>query len=408
MNQYTVISFTYRSAGFKGIQELVIDEQLLPERLKLIKKSTGAGGLMYLATCNRVEFIFSGLNELYTSIVSDTIHHLHPEWENATVKSFSSLARVFKGEAAVKHFFEVASSLDSLIVGEREIITQVRNAYDWSHSAGLTDDYIRILMRKAIETAKSVYTDTKIAEKPVSVMSLACRKLQEWRVTLDSRVLMVGAGQTAETMVKYLSKHGFKKFTIFNRTLNHAKQIAEKHNVDALPLSELENFKGGFDLLITCVNSPKPIINTEIFEKLCKKEKGTKYIVDLGVPFNITESVHKMVNVKILTVANLKTIAAANLMQRKVEMKAAKTSIKEMVKEFNSDLHGRRVEIAMSKVPEQIHIIKENALSIVFSKEIETLNPSSREVLEKVVNYLEKKYIGIPMQMAKEIIMNYE
>ena len=233
MNRYSVIAFNHHSTKIKNLDEVFVDEKVLAERLQSIKTELKSQGLMYLATCNRMEFFFSSKQPVTKNQAAKILHILHPEWKSEKVEKFAKLALLFTGEDAVKHVFRVASSLDSLVVGEREIITQVRNAYEWSHKQGLTDDFIRILMRKTIETAKKVYTDTKIAEKPVSVMSLACRKLQEWRVSSDSRVIMIGAGQTADVLVKYMSKHGFTKFTVFNRTLKHAKELAAKYNVDA-------------------------------------------------------------------------------------------------------------------------------------------------------------------------------
>lgn len=195
MKRYSVIAFNHHSTGIKNLDEVFADENVLNERLRTIKKELKADGLMYLATCNRMEFLFSSHTAITKNAVNELLCILHPEWKAGKVDKFSKSALLYNGEDAVRHIFEVASSLDSLVIGEREIITQVRNAYEWSQQQGLTDDFIRILMRKTIETAKKVYTDTKIAEKPVSVMSLACRKLQEWRVSNNSRVIMIGAGQ---------------------------------------------------------------------------------------------------------------------------------------------------------------------------------------------------------------------
>jgi glutamyl-tRNA reductase len=285
----------------------------------------------------------------------------------------------------------------------------VRSAYEWSHEQKLSDDFIRILIKKTIETAKKVYTDTKIAEKPVSVMSLACRKMQDWRIGFDSRVLMVGAGQTADIMVKYLSKHGFTKFAIFNRTLKHAKELAARYNnVEAYSLKDLDTYSKGFDVLITCARSTKPFITGKTFDKLVAGEKGVKTIVDLGLPMNVEKDILKKKNVRSVTIKDLEGIARVNLKERKAEMKAAQNIIGEAVAEFYTDVKNRKIELAMREVPQRIQEIKEKAISSVFSKEIEGLNPGSREVLEKVVNYLEKKYISIPMQLAKDILMNQD
>jgi glutamyl-tRNA reductase len=408
MNRYSVIAFNHHSTGIKNLDEVFVGEDILNERLQSIKKELKADGLMYLATCNRMEFFFSSSVSSTKNEADRLLRILHPEWKSEKAERFSKSALLYNGEEAVKHIFEVASSLDSLVVGEREIITQIRNAYEWSQQQGLTDDFIRILMKKTIETAKKVYTDTKIAEKPVSVMSLACRKLQEWRVNSNSRVIMVGAGQTADVLVKYMSKHGFTKFTVFNRTLKHAKELAAKYNIEAYSLKELEIYNEGFDILITCVKSAKPIIDKELFEKLRKGEKSMKTIVDLGLPFNVDKKVLALGNVQYVTTASIEAVAKENLEGRKSEMSAASAIIDNAVGEYYKDIQGRKIELAMREVPQRVHKLREQAITSVFSKEIDTLSPDSKVVLEKVVDYLEKKYISIPMQLAREILLNPE
>ncbi|HTA28336.1 MAG TPA: glutamyl-tRNA reductase [Bacteroidia bacterium] len=408
MNRYSVIAFNHHSTGIKNLDEVFVDGAVLNERLNAIKTDLNAKGLMYLGTCNRMEFFISSPTVITGDEVSKLLHTLHPEWKAEKVEKFAKSALIFTGEEAVKHVFNVASSLDSLVVGEREIITQMRNAYDWSHAQGLTDDFIRILMRKTIETAKKVYTDTKIAEKPVSVMSLACRKLQEWRVSSNSRVIMVGAGQTADVLVKYMSKHGFTKFTVFNRTLKHAKELAAKYNIEAHSLKDLETYTGGFDILITCVQSAKPIIHKELFEKLRMGDTNMKTIVDLGLPFNVDKEVLALDNVQSVSTASIEAVAKENLEGRRAEMSAADAIIATAIEEYYRDVQGRKIEIAMSVIPKQVHKLREQAMSSVFSKEIEAMSPDSKEVLEKVVDYLEKKYISIPMQLAKEILLDPE
>ncbi len=406
MNRYLVVAFTHHSTGLKNLESLFVDRDALPEKLQKIKKELGADGLMYLSTCNRVEFIFSISGTIQKDPVKKLLAIYQPSWNNKKIKWATDHSLELYGEAAVKHIFEVAASLDSLVVGEREIITQVRTAYEWSHEQKLTDDFIRILIRKVIETSKSIYTQTKIAEKPVSVMSLACRKMQEWRVGFDSRVLMVGAGQTADIMVKYLSKHGFKNFAVFNRTLKHAKELAARYNVEAYSLDELKKYNKGFDVIIACAHSTKPIITSAIFDKLTAGEKSGKIVVDLGLPLNVDKAVLKKKNVRSVTIKDLENIAKGNMQERKEEIVHAKKIISVAVKEFYGDIQNRKIEIAMSGVPKRIQEIKEKAITSVFYKEIQSLNPDSREVLEKVVDYLEKKYISIPMQLARQILMN--
>ncbi len=366
MNRYTIIAFNHHSTKIKNLDEIFVDETILNERIQAIKTELKAQGIMYLATCNRMEFILSSNTATKKNEVTNLLQILHPEWTPGKVERFASSALLFSGEEAVRHVFNVASSLDSLVIGEREIITQVRSAYEWSNQQGLTDDFLRILMRKTIETAKKVYTETKIADKPVSVMSLACRKLQEWRVSQGSRVIMIGAGQTADVLVKYLSKHGFNKFIVFNRTLKHAKELAVKYNIEARSMKDLENYNEGFDVLITCVKSAKPIVNKELFEKLRNGDNKIKTIVDLGLPLNVDKNVLESDNVQSVTTASIEAVAKENMEERKSEMNAATAIIDIAVEEYYRDIQGRRIERAMQVVPQQVHKLREQAMTSVF------------------------------------------
>ncbi len=414
MNRYKILAFTLHKTKLKELESLFVEENILKTRLEEVKKSVSAEGLMYLGTCHRLELIFSHPSpEKIQDFTLKALQAFHPEWNKSKLALVASQVAEYNGEEAVNHLFQVASSLNSLVVGEREIITQVRSAYEWSHEQKLTDDYIRILIRKTIETAKKVYTQTKISDKPVSVMSLACRRLQQWNIGFDTRVLMIGAGQTADVMVKYLSKHGFTKFVIFNRTLKRAKELARRYNVEALPLSSIYKYQGGFDLLITCVKSARPVVTEKLYHALIANDihknnssaaKQDKIIVDLGLPMNTEKALLDSGMVRSITMKDMKEAAANNLTERKKEIAAATSIIKSAIKEFSSDIRSRKVEIAMREVPVKIKEIKSAAITSVFQREIDALSPGSREVLEKVVDYLEKKYISLPMQMAKKIL----
>lgn len=128
--------------------------------------------------------------------------------------------------------------------------------------------------------------------------------------------------------------------------------------------------------------------------------------MDLGLPFNVDKKVLALNNVQFVTTANIDAIAKENLEGRKSEMNAANTIIDKAIEEYYTDIQGRKIERAMQEVPQRVHKLREQAITSVFSKEIDTLSPDSKVVLEKVVDYLEKKYISIPMQLAKDILLN--
>lgn len=314
-------------------------------------------------------------------------------------------AQVFQGDDALHHLYSVASSIDSLVVGEREIITQVRNAYEKCNALGLTGDLIRLAIKSTIESAKEVYTHTNIARNPVSIVSLAYRKLRALNVKQDARFLIIGSGVTNTNMAKYLKKHKFTNFTVFNRTLDNAQKLAGELNGKAYPLSELKNYVEGFDIILTCTGASESVITPSIYKSLVGDDKAKKVVIDLAIPNDLDAEILTNYDVNLIAINNLQEVAKENLLAREQEMEACKVIILKNIEAFKQLLKTRKVELAMSEVPKAVKQIRDTAMNEVFLKELSTMDAQSKEVLEKIVSYMEKKYISVPMKMAKEILI---
>jgi glutamyl-tRNA reductase len=373
------------------------------ERLQALKSSAGLSELMYLSTCNRVEFIFSSPFSVDADFLSRFFTGFDPSISAEDLSWSKQNAQVFEGEAALEHLYSVASSIDSLVVGEREIITQVRNAYEKCNKLGLTGDLIRLAIKSTIEVAKEVYTHTNIARNPVSVVSLAYRKLRELNVKLDARFLIIGSGVTNTNMAKYLKKHKFANFTVFNRTLENASKLAAELNGKAFSLNELENYKEGFDIIVTCTGAAESIITPALYKGLVGNDKSKKIVIDLAIPNDLDPEILNHYDVNLIAVNNLQEVAKENLLAREQEMEACKVIIAKNIESFRQTLKTRKVEVAMSEVPKKVKEIRETAFNEVFAKELDNMDAESKVILEKIVSYMEKKYISVPMKMAKEI-----
>ena len=406
MNNFKTIAVTHKNFDITDIGKFHIDEKEWENRLSALRVNSGIDELMFLSTCNRVEFLLNTSRNIDKQFIKELILLVYPEIKNEDSEKTISSAMIFEGDDALKHLFQVASSLDSLVVGEREIITQVRNAYELCKKLNLTGDLLRIVIQKTIECAKKVYTHTNISRNPVSVVSLAYRKLRELNVKLDSKFLIVGSGVTNSTMAKYLKKHGFTNFVVFNRTLSNAEKLANELNGKAFPLSELKNYKNGFDVIVTCTGSSEAIITKEIYSSLAGNDKSKKVVIDLAVPNDLDEEILKKYEVNLIAVNNLQEIAKKNLLEREKELFACEKIIDENIEEFRKEIKERKIELAMSDVPRKVKEIRDTAVNEVFAKEIEKLDVSSKETLDKVIAYLEKKYISVPMKMAKEILID--
>jgi glutamyl-tRNA reductase len=401
-----VIAFTHKQIELKELGKLVICQENLTDKLQRVKSQFRLSELFYLATCNRVEFVIVTAQVIDKEFARNFIESLEIGICMNYLDIFLEGASIYEDQDALNHLLRTSCSLESLVVGEKEILPQVRKAYESCREAGLTGDYLRMVMNTLVKTAKEVYTFTNISKNPISVVSLAYRKLRELNLCTNARIIIIGAGETNTNIAKYLQKHKFSNFAIFNRTLSKAQQMAAELNGEAFELKELINYHRGFDAIITCTSSVEPIITTEIYTSLLNGETGKKTIVDLAIPNDTAPEVLAQFPVNFIEVHSLNEIAKQNLQERYHELVHAEKIIAQNICEFIPLLKQRRIEVAMRQVPEKIKEIRHTAINSVFADEVQNMDAQSREVLEKVINYMEKKYISVPMIMAKEILIN--
>lgn len=406
MKNLKVIAFTHKNVDLKDLGNLVLCEEILDTRLLQLKNSFNTSEIFYIGTCNRVEYVFYGDQVMDEAFKYAFLEAIDLPVSEDNRESVLSRIDTYDGVHAVNHLFRISCSLESLVVGEKEILAQVRKAYERCRSAGFTGDFMRMLMNRLVKTAKEVYTQTGISRKPVSVVSLAYRSLRDLGLAASPRFLIVGAGETNKNIAKYIQKHKDSDFVVFNRTLEKAESLANELKGRAFPLSELENYKEGFDVLVTCTGSTSPIISNELYQKLLNGDTSKKTIIDLAIPNDTHEDVILNNAVNYIEVSSLQAIANKNLQDRYEELVHAERIIEQNIQEFMPLLKQRKVEIAMREVPQKVKEIKYFALNTVFAQEVNSMDDDSRAVLEKVINYMEKKYISGPMIMAKEILVN--
>lgn len=405
MKYLKVIAFTHKYVDLKDLGKFVICNECLESSLESVKAKFDIPEIFYLGTCNRVEFVFTAEQSLDSKFVKDFILTLNLPVSEDQVDTFVNQVVVYEDVEALNHLLRISCSLESLVVGEKEILAQVRKAYETCRVSGFTGDYLRLIMSRVVKTAKEVYTNTGIARKPISVVSLAYRKLRELKMCTNARILIVGAGETNRNIAKYLKKHKYSNFAVFNRSIENARSLASELGGDAYGLQDLKTYKGGFDVIITCTSATEPIITNDIYQSLLNGDTSRKVIVDLAVPNDTSPEVLEKNPVTFIEVHSLQEIANSNLKERYDELVNAERIICQNIEEFKPVLKQRRVEIAMRQVPEKIKEIKENAMTKVFADEIEGMDDNSREVLARVMNYMEKKYISVPMVMAKDILI---
>jgi glutamyl-tRNA reductase len=406
VNELRVIAITHKNFPLETIGKFHLAPEKRIEKLEALKSTFNLHEVMYLSTCNRVELVFTLSHYVCPGVTASILRELQPELEENEIKEIAAKAERFNGQEAAEHLLRVASSIDSIVIGEREIITQLRKAYEECADAGLTGDDIRLMITQCIKTAKEVFTNTDLARKPVSVVSLAWQQFRESGLHQHSRVLLIGAGQIISNFAKFLHENGYSNITVANRSAAGAQKIAALFNGTFITLDELQHYTGGFDALVTCTAADHAIISEELYASLLQGEKELKLLIDLAIPADISHEVTEKHHVRYIDMNFIREQASHNLQFREQALTDCKPIIENGIAEFAKNWQARQIERAMQSIPETIKEIRNTALGSVFAKDLENLDEESRELLEKIMNYMEKKYISIPMKMAKDVLLN--
>ncbi len=407
LERYKILTITHRQASLKELPHFAVqhtEKSAIGSRLKQIKKQFNIGELLYLSTCNRVMYLIHTETPFSHKTLLSFFESVNPALPETYKETIRQKVALYEGIQAIAHLFEVAASIDSLVVGEREILRQLRTAYEHCKECGLAGDHIRLAMRFAVETAKGVYANTRIGEKPISVVSLAIQQLLKEKLETNARILLIGAGQTNGLVAKFLQKHSFTNVTIFNRTLAKAQQLARLLNGCALPLSSLTGYRGGFDCLIACAASQPSILSPALYTKLLNGEADKKILIDLAIPNNISAEVADQQAVRYIEIENLRAVARKHLSFREEEVSKARLLLNGKLDEFVASYRRRQIEKAMQGVPQQMKAVRVHALNKVFKKEVENLDKPSRDLLERMLAYMEKQCISIPMKAARKTV----
>lgn len=354
---------------------------------------------MVLSTCNRVEIIGVGLQP----DAEKTLLSAWAESKGRTVEELAPYVYVRKGPEAVEHVLTVASGLDSMIIGEPQILGQMKEAYRQAaaeRSAGLI---INRLMHKAFFVGKRARTETDVARNPLSVSYAAVELAKQIFTDMSQvRCLLLGAGETAELAAKYLLAAEVKSITVANRTLSNARRLALRYNGRAIKLTGLPRALAECDMVITSSSSPEPVI-TEHMARAAMKKRGDSpmFFVDIAVPRNVAPEVGNLNNVHVYDIDDLKNTVTQNLRLREKEAAKARDIIEAEKELFCNWLKSLALQPTIMDVIKRGETIAKEELN----KALERMGPlpeESVEVLETMVRVLVKKLHHDPVSLLKQ------
>ncbi|MDR1860792.1 MAG: glutamyl-tRNA reductase [Bacteroidales bacterium] len=312
------------------------------ESTALAQRITGSKYIdeaVVLATCNRTEVYFKS-NECCSTGAFSIVRGYLTEYAGIEA-DIAPYFYEYRHDAAVRHLFRVVSSLDSMVLGEYQIVSQVKEAFHLAADCGAAGPIFKRLADRALETGKTVRTKTALSEGAFSVSYAAVQKCAEQFGALDSRsVLLVGAGETGELVVKNLCKKGCRNITIVNRTPEHAQALADKYCGRMLPLSALPDAIHAAEIIITSVTTKEPLFDSEHIRPHLNGFPQV-LMLDLGIPRNINPDVGMLPGVSLLNIDDLQAVVAGNQAQKQTCIAVAEDIINAKTGEFADWLNSR-------------------------------------------------------------------
>jgi glutamyl-tRNA reductase len=303
-----------------------------------ILQSCGCNEALLLSTCNRVEVYAAAENFISTEQIVRCLARTH------TVDVDGPLEVFYRYEAAgcVRHLFRVASGLDSMVVGETEILGQAKKAYEAARMAGAAGRYLHRLFQRAFRVAKHVRTHTEITRGAVSVGSVAVDLAQKIFGNLSKcKVLVLGAGETSERTVRALISRGVSDLRVSNRLLARAQALASAVSGRAIPFEDWSSQCGEIDILITSTSSEVPLLRREELGPILRDRIDRPlFIIDIAVPRDVTPDVNSLDGVYLYDIDSLQSIAEQSIATRRQQVAAAEEIIAKHVAEF-SELFAR-------------------------------------------------------------------
>ena len=328
----------------EDIEAIYLDQDAKYEFLSTFCSDIQLNECIILSTCNRFEVYFESQNP---ERVRDAIQAYIAKIKLIPPNKPSEVLHYLEGEDVMRHLFHVSAGIDSMVFGENEILTQVKESYDKSRDSGRTGAMFNKLFQTSVSVGKRVRSETEVSKGSYSVSSIAIEAIRENNLDyFGQSILIIGAGVIGKRCVKKLRALGHPDVTIVNRTTQKAADVAKDEDISYLPYVDLEKAIPTFSIIITAVSSSEPIIKTEHFKSAANK---TQLIVDLGLPRNADSSIPEKTGIKVITVDGLREIAEKNVGRRKAEVEKVKGIIEDELRRFNHWESMRNAETHSSR-----------------------------------------------------------
>ncbi len=382
------------------IRERLALRDIDPPALNIFHELPACLEVVFLSTCNRVEII-AGTNN-----IREAKRQIIETWQaHSGIDSteFAESTYEYTGLEAVRHVFRVAASLDSMVVGEPQILGQLKDAYRQASESGCSGHVLNKLMHKAFSTAKRIRTETRIASQAVSISYAAVELAKKIFGDLRGKsALMVGAGEMAELAAQHLKNNGIERLVVANRTLERAIELSNSLDGEAVSLAELEDVLVDVDIVISSTGAPGLVIRKEQVKRIMRPRRHRLlFFIDIAVPRDIDPGINRIDNVYLFDIDELKEVVEENKAERQKEAIRAERIVESEVIKFKSWMKSLDIIPVIKKLQEKAETLRQRELRRTL-KNLRDLDEKERQAIEKLSRSLVNKILHDPIIFLKK------
>ena len=396
-----VTGLNHKSAPLDIREKLAFDDTEIITALRQLKNRFHEGEFVLLSTCNRVE-LYSASNPIGGVDAEDLTEFLS-EFHDVPLEDFKDFLYVYKDEDAVSHLLTVASSLDSMVVGEAQIVRQVKESYRLACATKSTGKILNRLFHCAFATSKKIHTSTSISSGRVSIAGVAVELAMHLFADISSaKVVVIGAGEMGGLLVQHLLHVGCKNITIINRSYERGLRVAERYGVEARKWEELEEQLLGTNIVIASATTQDYLFKKSSFKEIMKqRRRAALLVIDIAVPRNFEPAINEMEDVYLYSVDDLSEVVEENRKAREEDIAKGMHIVYEGVGDFMDWFRARDIGPLIGQMKEKFAEIGRNELERFFIGVRQ--DAPSREMAESMVHRIVNKVLHCVIKNVNKV-----
>jgi glutamyl-tRNA reductase len=395
--EFIIIGINHNTAGIEIREKVSFQKEEIHQALREIQKSGIITECVILSTCNRMEVYAVPIgSEEGRAFFQKFLNN----FKHVSFFDQSEYTYFYSGQDAVRHLFRVVAGVNSQILGEPQILGQVKDAYFEAFESKMTGPTLNKLFHFAFHVGKRVRTETQLGSGAASVGSTAVQLMVEKFGDLKEKsALLIGTGETGTLIARHLHKNNIGKLFITNRTIEHATELSKELNAKVVPFVEFPRMLGKMDIILSATSSPEYIITKSLVETFLSKRGGKElHIIDVAVPRDVEREVRELSRVTVYDVDELSVRAEQYKRNRMAEIPEVEKIIEEEIVEVNTWAENLKITKVITRLQQQLEMVRKQ----VIEKNRKNFNQADWNQLDRLTTSLVNKILSTPLKQLKE------